>query len=163
MVLAKYQHMSILELILIIKQHILILCKKNNPCYQVGFCTEIHIHQGNMSSLVGNVVSNKCCLCVQNLLSSVCFFVCTVHCEPFPPPPSQQYKLSWELRKFSLQKKQVLGKLLIFINYCTLLEKGHSGAVDQSRDGMGEVMSSILLKFFFVHTFFSKRCFLTSL
>jgi hypothetical protein len=28
MVLAKYQHMSILELILIIKQHILILCKK---------------------------------------------------------------------------------------------------------------------------------------
>ncbi len=28
MVLAKYQHMSILELIFIIKQHILILCKK---------------------------------------------------------------------------------------------------------------------------------------
>ncbi len=51
MVLAKYQHMSILELILIIKQHILI--------------------QGNMSSLLGNVVSNKCCLCVTNLLSSV--------------------------------------------------------------------------------------------
>ncbi len=71
MVLAKYQHMSILELILIIKQHILILCKKANPCYQVGFCTEIHIHQGNMSSLEGNVVSNKCCLCVKNLLSSV--------------------------------------------------------------------------------------------
>jgi len=56
MVLAKYQHMSILELILIIKQHILILCKKNNPCYQVGFCTEIHIHQGNMSSLVGSAL-----------------------------------------------------------------------------------------------------------
>jgi hypothetical protein len=70
MILAKYQHMSILELILIIKQHILILCKKT-PCYQVGFCTEIHIHQGNMSSLVGNVVSNKCCLSVQNLLSRV--------------------------------------------------------------------------------------------
>ncbi len=27
MVLAKYQHMSILELILLVKQHILILCK----------------------------------------------------------------------------------------------------------------------------------------
>jgi hypothetical protein len=39
MVLAKYQHMSILEFILIIKQHILILCKKSNTCYQVGFCT----------------------------------------------------------------------------------------------------------------------------
>jgi hypothetical protein len=71
MVLAKYQHMSILEFILIIKQHILILCKKSNPCYQVGFCTEFHIHQGNMSSLVGKVVSNKCCLCVN----------------PLPPPP----------------------------------------------------------------------------
>ncbi len=56
MVLAKYQHMSILEFILIIKQHILILCKKSNPCYQVGFCTEIHIRQGNMSSLVGKVL-----------------------------------------------------------------------------------------------------------
>jgi hypothetical protein len=71
MVLAKYQHMSILELILIIKQHILILCKKSNPCYQVRLCTEIHVHQGNMSSLVGNVASKKCCLCVKNLLSSV--------------------------------------------------------------------------------------------
>ncbi len=30
MVLAKYQHMSILELILLVKQHILILCKNFN-------------------------------------------------------------------------------------------------------------------------------------
>ncbi len=94
MVRAKYQHMSILEFILIIKQHILILCKKSNPCYQVGFCTEFHIHQGNMSSLVGKVVSNKCCLCVKNLWT-------------LPPPPlpaAIHIALSWELRKFSLQK-----------------------------------------------------------
>ncbi len=110
MILAKYQHMSILELILIIKQHILILCKKNNPCYQVGFCTEIHIHKGNMSSLVGNVVSNKCCLCVQNLLSSVNWLLC-MYCTlwTLPHPLSQQHKLSWELRKFSLQKKASAG------------------------------------------------------
>ncbi len=71
MVLAKYQHMSILELILIIKQHILIMCKKATHVIKLGFCTEIHIHQGSMSSLIGNEVSNKCCLCVTNLLSSV--------------------------------------------------------------------------------------------
>jgi hypothetical protein len=92
MVLAKYQHMSILEFILIIKQHILILCKKSNPCYPVGFCTEIHIHQGNMSSLVGKVVSNTCYLCVKNLWT-------------LPLPPAAIHiALSWELRKCSLQK-----------------------------------------------------------
>jgi hypothetical protein len=32
MVLAKYQHMSIFDMILLIKQHILILCKKNLLC-----------------------------------------------------------------------------------------------------------------------------------
>jgi len=37
MVLAKYQHMSILELILIIKQHILILCKKTTHVIKLGF------------------------------------------------------------------------------------------------------------------------------
>ncbi len=38
-------------------------------------------------------------------------FVCIVHCEPFPPPPSQQYTLSWELRKFSLQNIPSAGKI----------------------------------------------------
>jgi hypothetical protein len=37
MVLAKYQHMSILELILIIKQHILILFKKTTHVIKLGF------------------------------------------------------------------------------------------------------------------------------
>jgi len=38
MILAKYQHMSILELILIIKQHILILCKKKTThVIKLGF------------------------------------------------------------------------------------------------------------------------------
>ncbi len=37
MVLAKYQHMSILEFILIIKQHILILCKKATHVIKLGF------------------------------------------------------------------------------------------------------------------------------
>ena len=105
MVLAKYQHMSILEFILIIKQHILILCKKSNPCYQVGFCTEFHIHQGNMSSLVGKVVSNKCCLYM---------------CEPSPSPSPQQYTLHCHesSANFPSKNKQVLGKLPILINYC---------------------------------------------
>ncbi len=67
MVLAKYQHMSILEFILIIKQHILILCKKKQHMLSSWVLHKIHIHQGNMSSLVGKVVSNKCCLCVKNL------------------------------------------------------------------------------------------------
>jgi hypothetical protein len=54
---------------------------------------------------------------------------------------------------------QVLGKLSILINYCILLQKRLSGAVDQSWDGMGEVMSSILLNvgfFFSVNTFCQK-------
>jgi hypothetical protein len=37
MVLAKYQHMSILELILIIKQHKLILCTKATHVIKLGF------------------------------------------------------------------------------------------------------------------------------
>jgi hypothetical protein len=58
---------------------------------------------------------------------------------------------------FSL-KKQVLGKLPILINNCNHCQKQHSGAVDQSRGGMDEVMSSILLLvgFFSVDTFFQK-------
>jgi hypothetical protein len=50
-VLAKYQHKSIFKFNLLIKQHILIFCKNlrwlcclislSNPCYQVGFCTDL--------------------------------------------------------------------------------------------------------------------------
>jgi hypothetical protein len=40
MVLAKYQHMSILEFILIIKQHILILCKKATHVIKLGFALD---------------------------------------------------------------------------------------------------------------------------
>ncbi len=47
-----------------------------------------------------------------------------------------------------------------FLNMSQLLKKGgeHSGAVDQNWDGMGEIMSSILLSvgFFPVDTFFQK-------
>ncbi len=101
MVLAKYQHMSILELILLVKQHILISCKKFavvavliivNQILAIShtitqsivaqdqfkqpklssqvLCTEIHIHLGNMSSLVGNIVSNKCCLNLEAICMS---------------------------------------------------------------------------------------------
>ncbi len=130
MLLAKYQHMSILELILIIKQHILILCKKNNPCYQVGFCTENHIHQGNMSSIVGNVVSNKCCpkSALQCQLTSL-YVLYTVN-PSLPLPPRSNTNCHESSENFLSKKKQVLGKLLILINYCTLLQKRHSGAVD---------------------------------
>ena len=122
MVLAKYQHMSTLELILIIKQNILILCKKSNPCYQVEFCTEIHIHQGNMSSLVGNVVSNKCCQKSALQCQLTCLYVLyTVNPTPLPPRSNTHCHESSE--NFLSKKKQVLGKLPILINYCNNLQK----------------------------------------
>jgi hypothetical protein len=76
---------------------------------------------------------------------------------PSPLPPRSNTNCHESSENVLSKKKQVLGKLLILINYCTLLQKRQSGAVDQSRDGMGEVMSSILLKveFFSVDTFFS--------
>ncbi len=88
MVLAKYQHISILELILIIKHHILILCKKTTHVIKLGFALRF-ISQGNMSSLVGNVVSNKCCfLCQKSALQCqlTCLYVLyTVNPSPLHP------------------------------------------------------------------------------
>jgi hypothetical protein len=47
MVLAKYQHMSILEFILIIKQHILILCKKATHVIKLGFVRVSEVFRKN--------------------------------------------------------------------------------------------------------------------
>jgi hypothetical protein len=63
MVLAKYQHMSILEFILIIKQHILILCKKKaTHVIKLGFALDSYPPGQYVFPIVGKVVSNKCCL-----------------------------------------------------------------------------------------------------
>jgi hypothetical protein len=78
--------------------------------------------------------------------------------DPSPLLPRSNTNCHESSENFLSKKKQVLGKLLILINYCTLLQKRHSGAVDQSRDCMGEVMSSILLLvgFFLLIQFFQK-------
>jgi hypothetical protein len=57
-------------------------------------------------------------------------------------------------KNFLYKIYQLLGKLSILLS----VAEGHSGAVDQSRDGMGEVVSSILLHvgFFSVTTFCQK-------
>ena len=70
-VLAKYQHLQILEFNLLIKQHILILCKNllllrclmilNNPCYQVGVCTD------HISTI------QKCATVVKLFVAGICF------------------------------------------------------------------------------------------
>ena len=73
-----------------------------------------------------------------------CLYVLyTVNPSPLPPRSNTNCHKSPE--NFLSKKKQVLGKLLILINNCVQSQKQHSGAVDQSRGGMGEVMSSILL------------------
>jgi hypothetical protein len=84
---------------------------------------------------------------------------------PSPLPLAAIHIVMRAQKIFSPKKKQVLGKLPILINNCIQWQKQHRGAVDQNRGGMGEVMSSILLivGFFSVDTFFSKRCLLTSL
>jgi hypothetical protein len=71
-VLAKYQHLQILEFNLLIKQHILILCKNllswrcliilSNPCYQVGFCTD-HISTIQKCATVVQLFAAGSCFC----------------------------------------------------------------------------------------------------
>ncbi len=164
MLLAQYQHMSILEFNLIIKQHILILCKKATHVIKLGFALRfistraICLPQWVMQSVISVVCASKICSPVSTDL-----FVCTVHCEPFPPPPLAAIHIIMRAQTIFPPKKQVLGILPILINYCIQLQKHYSGAVDQSRDRLGEVMSSILpiVGFFSVDTFFSKKCFLT--
>jgi len=50
---------------------------------------------------------------------------------PSPLPPRSNTNCHESSENFLSKEKQVLGKLLILINYCTLLQKRHSGVVDQ--------------------------------
>ncbi len=73
-------------------------------------------------------------------------FVCIVHCEPFPLPLAAIHIV---MRGEKIFSNQVLGKFSTVVGI--QLQKRHSGAVDQSRDDMGEDMSSnpIHVGFFF--------------
>ncbi len=72
MVLAKYQHTSIFEFNLLIKLHILMLCKillslrcliiLSNHCYQVGFCTD-HISTIQKCATVVQLFVADSCSC----------------------------------------------------------------------------------------------------
>jgi hypothetical protein len=74
------------------------------------------------------------------------------------PSPLKAIHIVMRAQKILYKIYQVLGKLSTLINYCIQLQKRLSGAVDQSRDGMGEVMSSsyYMLEFFSVNTFCQK-------
>jgi hypothetical protein len=87
-----------------------------------------------MSSLVGNVVSNKCCLCVENLLSQLtCLYVLYA---VNPPPPLAAIHIAHESSDNFLCKKskcwvnyqysinQLLHSVAKALQWCSGTEQG---------------------------------------